>query len=77
MIMPIHSLFVIRNYSVKKMPLPVVDITAAMKVNAEKTENAILKVRISSLSGVTGRYKVIKLQKCSGIHLSTLIVHVV
>ena len=33
-----------RNFTLKRMPVPFNDVTASMRVNAEKTETALKKV---------------------------------
>jgi len=41
--------FLNRNFTLKRMPVPFNDVTACMRLNAEKTETALKKVTYVSL----------------------------
>ena len=38
----------IRNYTIRFMPVPIMDAAQALKANPEKTEDALLKVLLTS-----------------------------
>lgn len=41
----------VRNFTIRFMPIPIVDAAQALKTNLEKTEDALLKVPVLSSSG--------------------------
>lgn len=41
----------VRNFTIRFMPVPIMDAAQALKTNPEKTEDALLKVLLLSSSG--------------------------
>lgn len=44
-----NVVFPIRNYTIRFMPVPIMDAAQALKANPEKTEDALLKVLVFSV----------------------------